>query len=213
MIKISTIVQDIMDNDDLVKSIAAKGLLNHMAYARSIQKQVEDKAMKEVQLGSITVAVARYIVELKPIELPLEKDIQQISVQTNLEGVTYERSEEVSQKIQAIYNEIKVNNKTYITITQGINEVTIIAENTIINIFRQKLKKYTTIYDISDIIGITVKFGIKYMSIPNLFYLLIRKLALKNINIVEIVSTATELTFVINKNNLQIVLDQLQKGL
>lgn len=213
MIKISSVVQSIIDNDDLVRSIAAKGLLNYMAYARSIKKQVEDITMKEVQLGSITAAVARYILQIKPIELPSEKDIQQISVQTNLEGITYERSEEVSQKIQAVYNGVKVNNKTYITITQGINEITIIAENSIINIFRQKLSKYTTIYDISNIVGITVKFGIKYMSIPNLFYLLIRNLALKNINIVEIVSTATELTFILNKESLHLALDQLQKNL
>lgn len=213
MIKISPIVQNIMENDDLVKSIASKGLLNYMAYARSIKKQVEEKTMKEVKLGSITAAVARYVSNLKPIELPSEKDIQQISVQTNIEGVTYERSEEVSQKIQAIYNGIKMNNKTYITITQGINEITIIAENKVIDIFRQKLKKYITIYDISDIIGITVKFGIKYMSIPNLFYSLIRKIALKNINIVEIVSTATELTFIINKKNLQTALNQLHKDM
>ncbi|MBU4390024.1 hypothetical protein KKC08_02610 [Patescibacteria group bacterium] len=213
MMKISTIVQDIMENDDLVKSLASKGLLNYMAYARSIQKDVEEKAFKDIQLGSITAAVTRYVNELKPIDLPSEKDIQQISLQTNLEGVTYERSEEVSKKIQSIYNEIKVDNKTYITITQGINEITIIAESSVIDIFRQKLKNYSTIYDISEIVGITVKFGLKYMSIPNLFYLLIRKLALRNINIVEIVSTATELTFIINKPNLQIALDQLHKGL
>lgn len=213
MMKISTVVQEIMENDDLVKSLAAKGLLNVMAYARSIQKQVEDKTMKVVQLGSVTAAVARYITDLKPIDLPSEKDIQQISVQTNLGGVTYERSEEISEKIQAVYNEIKVDNKTYITITQGINEITIIAEQSVIGIFREQLREYRTIYDISDIIGITVKFGLKYMSIPNLFYLLIRKLALKNVNIVEIVSTATELTFIINKQNLQLALDQLQKGL
>jgi hypothetical protein len=213
MIKISTIVQNIMEDDDLIKSLASKGLLNSMAYARSILPQVESKAMKDVQLGSVTAAVTRYLSHLKAIDLPSEKDIQQISVQTSLEGVTYERSEEISQKIQSIYNQIKVGNKTYITITQGINETTIIAESSIIDIFRQGLKKYPTIYDISDIIGITVKFGLKYMAIPNLFYLLIRKLALKNINIIEIVSTATELTFIINKSNLQIALDQLQKGL
>ena len=213
MIKIASIVQEIIENDDLVRSLASKGLLNSMAYARSIQKEVESQAKKEVQLGSITAAVARYVTSIKPVELPSEKDIQQVSVQTNLEGLTYERSEEVSQKIQAIYNELKVNNKTFVTVTQGINEITIIAENSVVDIFRKKLKSYPTIYDISDIVGITVKFGIKYMSIPNLFYLLIRKLALKNINIVEIVSTATELTFIINKNNLQVSLDQLQKGL
>lgn len=211
--KISSIVKEIIDNDDLVKSLASKGLLNYMAYARNIQKEVEEKAYKDVKLGSITAAVARYVKNVEPILLPSEKDIQQISVQTNLEAVTYERSEEISEIIGSLYNDIKITNKTYITVTQGINEITIIAEKSIIEIFRKKLKKYTAIYDISNIIGINVKFSLKYMSIPNLFYLLIRKLALKNINIVEIVSTATELTFILSKNDLQKALVQLQKGL
>lgn len=213
MIKIAAIVQTIMDNDDLVNNLASRGLLNYMAYARSIKDEVENQTLKEVQLGSITAAVARYVEKIQPITLPPEKDIQQVSVQTNLEGITYERSEEISEKIRSIYNEIQVNNKTYITVTQGINEITVIAEKSIIEIFRKKLKKYPNIYDIAHLIGITVKFGVKYLAIPNLFYLLIRKLAIKNINIIEIVSTATELTFILNKKDLQIALNQLQKGL
>jgi hypothetical protein len=106
-----------------------------------------------------------------------------------------------------------VNNKTYITVTQGINEITIIAESSVIDVFRDRLKEYKSIYDISNIVGISVKFDLKYMEIPNLFYLLIRKLALRNINIIEIVSTATELTFIINKKDMGIALEQLQRGL
>lgn len=213
MIKISTIVQDLMDNDDIVKGVAARGWLNNMAYARSIHKEVEEKAFNKVQLGSITAAVNRYVKEMKPIALPSEKDIQQISVQTNLAGITFERSEEISEKIRALYQEVQVNNKMYLTITQGINEITIIGEQSIIEVFRKKLERYKPIYDISNIVGINIKFGLKYMSIPNLFYLLVRKLALQNINIIEIVSTATELTFILNKADTAKALNQLQKGL
>lgn len=184
-----------------------------MAYARHIRKEVEDKTFKDINIASIATAISRYSKKLKPITLPPEKDIQQISVQTNLEGLTYERNEIISKKIRDIYNQIDINNKTYITITQGINEITIIAQTSIIEIFREKLAQYTKIYDIQNLIGITLKFGIKYLKIPNLFYLFIQKLAMKNINIVEIVSTATELTFILDKGYMQIALEQLQKGL
>lgn len=213
MYTISSIVQGIMESDDSIKALASQDLLNYMAYARSIHAQVEEQAHKPVQLGSITAAVARYVGHIPPMTLPSEKDIQRVSVQTQLEGITYERSEEISQKIQSIYQEVEVNNKAYITITQGINEITIIAEKSVIELFRSRMKAYVPIYDITDIIGISVKFGLKYMAISNLFYLLIRKLAVKNINILEIVSTATELTFIVNKKDMQVALDQLQKGL
>lgn len=209
MQKISQTVAEIIERDDLVKAVAARGLLNAMSYARLIQPEVESELIKTVKLGSITTAVSRYIRDLKPIILPSEKDIQQISVQMNLDGITFERSELISEKIRNIYQEIAVNNKTYITVTQGINEITIIAESSVIEIFREKLVGYKTIYDISEIVGITIKFGLKYMKIANLFNFLVRKLALKNINIIEIVSTATELTFIINKVDMPIALGQL----
>lgn len=213
MRKISEIVENIIEGDDIVKAIASRGLLNSRAYARTIQKEIEKELYKDVKLGSITTAVSRYISEVNPIKLPPQKDIQQISVQTNLDGITYERSEETSTLIQKIYKSLSVDHKTYLTVTQGINEITIIAETSIIDIFRKKLDKHSSIYDISNIVGITIKFGLKYMEIPNLFYFLIQKLALKDINIIEIVSTATEVTFIIDKKDLSISLDQFQKGI
>jgi hypothetical protein len=41
----------------------------------------------------------------------------------------------------------------------------------------------------------------------------VRRLAYKNVNLVEIVSTATELTFIIDKRDLATALEQLQKDI
>ncbi len=213
MKKISEIVEEIIENDDLVKAVAARGILNNRAYARTIQDRVEEKAFKDVKLGSITTAVSRYFDDIELIKIPPQEDIKQISVHTQLAGLTYERSDELSIAISEIYKNLEMKLKTYITVTQGINEVTIIAEQEVINTFKEKLSKYSTIYDISDIVGITVKFGLKYMKIPNMFYALIRKLAFRNINIIEIVSTATELTFILDKKDTQLALDRLQRSL
>jgi aspartokinase len=213
MRKISDTVREILSEDDLARLTGARGILNFTAYAREIKDEVEQKTMKPVQVGSIATAVSRYLENANPLKLPPEDDIQQISVQTNLKGVTYERTEAISKKIRSIYNKVEITNKTYVTITQGINEITLIGEERLIDEFRKQLKDYDNIYDIDNLVGITVKFGLNYLEIPNLFYLLIRKLALKNINIVEMVSTATEMTFIIDKQDMQGALDQLQKGL
>ncbi len=213
MKKISQIVEEIIQQDDVAREAAARGLLNTTAYARSIQSQISEVTLAPVSLGSLAAAVTRCLQDMTPISLPAENGIQQISVQTHLEAITHERSAEVSNLIRSIYKDIQATHQTYITLTQGINEITLIAEESIIEIFREQLTRYPKIYDLTSIIGITVKFDLKYENIPNLFYLLIRKLAFKNINIVEIVSTATELTFIIDKKDMQSALGQLQKGL
>jgi len=211
MQKISDAVAQIMKNDDLIRVVAQKGLLNHRAYAKQIMPQVEDICFKEVKLGSVTTAVTRYADSLQPIPTPLKEDILRISVQKNLSGLTYERTEETSERIRNFYKDFADSADSYVTVTQGINEITLIANDTIIKKIKNELDGYRTIYDITDIAGISVKFDIKYMEIPNLFYSLIRKLALKNINIIEIVSTATELTFIMNEKDVPLALDSLQR--
>jgi hypothetical protein len=155
MRKISTIVNQILEEDDVARTVGARGLLNFTAYARSIKPEIEKRAMKTVQVGSIATAVSRYLSKAELLEIPEEKDINQISVQTNLEGITYERAEEISERIRTIYKKLDISNNTYITITQGINEI----------------------------------------------------------NIIELVSTATEVTFIIEKENVPEALDQLQNNI
>ncbi|MBU1110244.1 hypothetical protein KKB83_01350 [Patescibacteria group bacterium] len=213
MIKISKIVEEILNNDDLVLALAQRGLLNTSSYAREIQTEVEESSFKEVKLGSIIVAINRYLERLPRQKSAAKKGIQRLSVHTNLEGITFERTEEVSSEIRKIYNKTKINNNTYLTLTQGINEITIVAESNVANTFRKTLQTVRKIYDKKNLVGISVKFDIKHLEIPNLIFVLARRLALKNINIIEIVSTATELTFIIDKKDLQITIGQLQKNL
>jgi aspartokinase len=209
MKKISDAVAEIMEKDYLIRGIAQKGLLNHRAYAKQILPLVEKACFKEVKLGSVTTAVTRYADQLKPIPIPPNEDILRISVQKHLSGLTYERTIETSEKIRNFYREFADSPDSYITVTQGVNEITIIANDSIIKKIKTELTGYNTIYDITNIAGISVKFDIKYMEISNLFYALIRKLALRNINIIEIVSTATELTFIIDMDDVQASLEGL----
>ena len=97
--------------------------------------------------------------------------------------------------------------------TQGINEITIVAESQVAQVFRSKLKGIHKIYDKDNLVGITAKFKVGNLELPNLIYTLTRRLAFKAINIIEIVSTATELTYIINRKDLEVALNQLQKDI
>ncbi|MBD3365993.1 hypothetical protein GF360_01475 [candidate division WWE3 bacterium] len=213
MIKISEIVEEIIKRDDLVIALASRGLLNASAYAREIRPEIEETLMKEVKVGSIVVAVNRYIDTIPPYKVPTENIIQSLAVHSNLEGISYERTEETSRRIRDIYKETNVDNKTYVTVTQGINEITIVAESSVLAEFKEALKDKKTIYYKEDLVGITVKFDLSCLKIPNVMYGLMRRMALKNINLIEVVSTATELTFIIDKKDLQLGLNQLQKSI
>jgi hypothetical protein len=213
MITIAQVVEEILSHDDVALAAAKQGWLNFSSYARHIQPQVGKQLLKDVQEGSIITALSRFVATL-PQQPAYRVDlIQRLAVHANLAGISYERSEQTSNKIRDIYHAVNVDNKTFLTVTQGINEITIVAEAAVAGVFRDKLQGAEKIYDKSNLVGITVKFEVGNLEVPNLIFALTRRLAYQDINIVEVVSTATELTYIIAKKDLATALEQLQKDI
>ncbi|HUB93885.1 MAG TPA: hypothetical protein VMB52_05270 [Verrucomicrobiae bacterium] len=213
MINISQAVADVLKHDDIASNAAQQGWLNLSSYARSIKPQVENMLMKDVQEASIVTALSRLVADAPQVSNIPVNVIQSLAVHTNLTGVTYERSEQASERIREVYHQVSTDNKTFLTVTQGINEVTIIAESSVAQVFREALTGAHKVYDKSNLIGITVKFAPNNLEVPNLIFALTRRLAYKNINIIEVVSTATEMTYIIEKRDVSLALEQLQKDI
>lgn len=213
MITVSQTVEDILLHDDLALATAQKGWLNLSSYARAIKPQIQKSLLKEVQEGSIITALSRLVADLQFSEPAPAAVIQSLAVHANLEGMTYERTADTSVAIRDTYSQVNVDNKSYLTVTQGINEITIVAEAQVAQAFRQSLAGARTIYDKANLVGITVKFMVGNLEIPNLIFTLTKRLAYKDINIIEVVSTATELTYVLEKKDLAVALEQLQKDI
>ena len=212
MINISQAVSDIFFQDDVAVAAARRGWLNLSSYARHIQPAVQTALLKEVSEGSIVTALSRLSITLPNVDEHTNV-IQNLAVHANLEGVSYERSERVSEQIRQIYHQVAPDTKTFLTVTQGINEITIVAETAVARMFRAKLDGAPRVYLKEGLVGITAKFAPYHLETPNLIYSLVRRLAYKNVNLVEIVSTATELTFIIDKRDLATALEQLQKDI
>ena len=213
MITVAQITENILLQDDVALAAARKGILNLSSYARSIQPQIRTALLKDVQEGSIIAALSRLVAGLDTAPSEITDVIQSLAVQSNLEGITYERGAEVASKIRKVYHQINVDDHTFLTVTQGINEITIVAESQVAQVFRSKLEGAHKIYDKANLVGITAKFKVGNLEIPNLIYTLTRRLAYKAVNIIEVVSTATELTYIIDRKDLEVALNQLQKDI
>lgn len=213
MITIAQHTEDILLHDDVALAAARKGLLNLSSYARYIRPELEKRLLKRTQEGSIVTALSRIVARLSATQSEATNVLQSLAVHANLEGITYERSGATSEQIREIYHRLSSSSGTFITMTQGIHEITIIAEAQTAQEFRNSLQDVHAIYDKNKLVGVTVKFKVGYLETPNLIHQLTRRLAYKDINVIEIVSTATELTFIIDKKDLEITLLQLQKDI
>ncbi len=107
---------------------------------------------------------------------------------------------------------LRTDEKDFVVITQGFREVMIIAPSRHKKDVTEILGAYPA-FTQNKLFAATVHFSIDYLRVPNIVYALLTSLAVRQVNFVEIVSTATELSIIVGEDDIEIVTQSLQKFL
>ncbi|MDP2586190.1 MAG: hypothetical protein Q8P32_00235, partial [Candidatus Komeilibacteria bacterium] len=200
MLKISDIIKEILENDEEAYFACQRGILNFSAYAREIKTDLEHRAKKSVNLKSVIVGLSRLGKDLKapPSSLLAETDLS-LSLHSSLAEVTYEKTNQNQKILNEVYQTAAQGHENYLVATQGLSEITIIGSQKAVAELKQNHKNAKPIFYKENLAGITVKFPEEFINLPNMLFAIEKRLAVKKINIIELVSTYTELTFVIDK--------------
>lgn len=211
MLKVIDAVQEILDNSDLAREAMRERLLNLRAFARQIAPQVDEMTHKHVKIGTIVVTLSRLVENVRQTS-PLKPDIilEEISIKSSLCDVTYEKTKTNFLLAQKFASRLIDPENHFFTITQGINEITfIISEGLKEKLITHFGHKPKSVYD--NLVGVNVRFNEKYVSQPSVIYAILATLANKRINVLEVVSTFTELMVVVDKKEMEITLTQLNR--
>ncbi len=204
MINISTVVEKILFNSPVPFIALQKDYLNLSAYAKSIAKEVEQKTKKPVRVGSIVVALSRLqatLTKAKPL-LPTIR-IEELSVKSNLVEITFEKTMANLRAFPAIYHDRAFASTDFFTVTQGIQEITIITNEKMKPLVLKKCAPARAKYVMDNLASLTIHLGEHYLETPNVIYALVQEFGLRRINIVEIISTLTEMSFILKQADLQ----------
>jgi aspartokinase len=204
MIKVTDIVKDILTSSEEISVAHNRGLLNYSAFAEAIHQEVEEKAKKPVKKGTIVVALSRLARKSSPLEsLTPEITIDDLTVKAPLIEFTLTKTDHTLNALRELHQSHSFANSEYMTVTQGLGEITIIATEELRRPMLELFRQEDIIAVIPNLVALTVTFNKAYLSEPNLIYAILRSLAIKKINIIEIVSTYTELTFIVEKKDMQ----------
>ncbi len=204
MLKVANIVEEIINGSEIAHSALSAGLLNLSAYAKTIRSEVERKTRKEVRHGTIVVALSRLSKTLSKRAALLPKvRVENLSVKTGLVEIAFDRNKANRNLLRSLYQNEQFMEADFFTVTHGVTELSIIVpENftkTVLKVFSRQKPKLL----IDKLASLTVRYKEDCLFTPNVNYAVMRPLALKRINIVEIVSTYTELTFIVGEQDLQ----------
>lgn len=211
MITTTSAVKKALATSQAVPSDIPIELLNVSALARLLQKDVEAIAKRTIQPQTIAVSLKRLIAKgaVRRMQIP-ELKIDTYNVQSGLVELTYSRTPSVLQAAKRLHA-TATDARQFLTVIYGVTELSIITKQNAADDIRCIFDGESLKAETKRLGCVSVQFDEKYLSVPNVLYALIRALASHNVNVVEVVSTYTELAFILAEDDMQRALGLLQR--
>ncbi|HBA45923.1 hypothetical protein A2W67_03015 [Candidatus Nomurabacteria bacterium RIFCSPLOWO2_02_40_28] len=201
MIKIQPIVRNIVMSELEAYVALTNGYMNMSSYAHRIRPLVEEHAKKQVTITSLVVSLSRLRKEFKK-EKPLIQEvvIANITTKLPLTDIVYENTDSIISKLESFHKKISISREDFFTTTISTTELNIICSS---NIAGKVLKHFgiKPKFTAQNLAAVGISFSEKQFTIPNTLFSLYSVIARARINIIEVVSTYTELIFIIEEKN------------
>lgn len=199
-------VQKIISKKPFIEEGLERGIINIASLAQEIIPEIEEQLGKNVTFPAVNMALRRIseslILKDKTdfnIEFSSDTDI---TIKTNVVVMTFYKIENLHVFLKKVYDVVSFEKGDFISISQGLHEIMIITN-------RKYEKKIIDIFPFNTLKNKVSKLGVLIINLPEqatetvgYFYQITKKLSWENINIIDVISTYTELMFILEEKNL-----------
>ncbi len=200
MITVPEAVERIVTHTPFIEEGLRDGLLNLSAVARRLRPEVEKRLAHEVSEAAIMMGLRRLAIRLRKRSRPLGNVLRRIgdlALRSDLVEFTFQTSATILDRKRQLLDAMAKRRDTFVAITQGISEVTLIVSRTAAADVARLFAGEREVARLEDLSSITVRLPEKAVGIPGVHYSILKQLAWHDINVVEVVSTYTELSIVL----------------
>ena len=209
---VSSCVKRIVDKSPFNHEMLINGILSFSNYASSIQGEVQKAYGKEVKASAIVMALRRYAEELR--KGSHKKSVGNVEygivMKTNIFDLNLVRRDSFISKLGALYGQISTEKGDFLNITLGSHEVSLAVSEKYRSLVSELAKDEEVLHQMDDLVALSLVFTGDFLQTPGIVYEAVRHLAWEQINVIEIVSTMNELTFVIKREDSMKAFDVLQ---
>ena len=194
------IVRAELENELSILDYLKEDLINVAALARKILPKVKQKN-RNATIESISIAIKRYVANQK--DRGILKDLKavvahsQITVRDNVSHLTIERTFQNMQKIQDASKKIRWDKDEICLVNQGAGEMTVVADQKNIQLFGPECKNGLALLTVKE-----SDYDIKGIDVPGLYAYFISSLSRRSINILEVISTSSQVSFLLEEKDL-----------
>ncbi len=212
---VSSIVKRIVDRSPFIHEMLVQGVLSFSNYAQKIQPEIEKRTGSCVRDAAIIMALRRYADELRKRETEAERSNveYQIVMKTNIFDVSLVRNDRFIARIGELYGKVSPEQGDFLNISLGNHEISLAVSEKYRQMVEELVKGEEVLNQMEDLVALTLIFTGDFLQTPGIVYEAVRRLAWEEVNVIEIVSTMNELTFVIGRNDSMAAFDVLQSFL
>ena len=203
MVTISRAVEKIIEENPFIQEALSRGIINYAALAEEIKPRIELEMKQTVKETAVMMALRRLQEKLdKKFASKIKFDEgTDIFVKSNLFEITVKKSRKIFSLMREIY-EIVDPERDFLTITEGLTQVTIISNERNKSKIIEILKKERIISKIYNLSSLSTTLPARAIEGVGYFYVLTRAFAWENIPIIELVSTLNELTLIVKEKDI-----------
>lgn len=205
MISTQQAVNSIVNKNPLYREILSQKVANFHKLAQLIKNQVEAEAKKEIKINTIVVALSRIAKTLEVIDIGLfiQKHLYNFQIQTPISELIIEKNSSNLSILKEFFSK-----KKFIGVIVGEDEINLICTKKVADYFLKKIKIKK---HLSNLTSLSIRFDEKLVKTPGLFYHLSSLFFLNKINIIEVISTYTQINFIIENQYLSQAISILNK--
>jgi len=202
MITVPELAEKNVLQSPLLEEGLARGIINLSALARELRPAMEAELGRSVSPAAILMALKRLSPDLhrrtgrKPAGLKKTGDL---IVRSNLVEFTFRNSDSIWEKQKQLLHRMERDREAFVTYTQGVFEVMLIAsagiEKAVIEIFGGE----SILARQGNLSAIIIRLSPRTVHIPGVYYAILKQLAWGNVNVIDVVSTTTEFTILVEK--------------
>jgi len=205
--KIRDAALEIVHENPLLHFGMYHGLLNLSQVARFIRPMIEARTRKDVRDTAVLMSLSRLRGSLSRAVEPGDLILDNINIHSGLCSLTVLKTRSMHEELNALFAKV-MRRGGFITITDGMSEITAILEDEDFELAESMISQKLQ-YVYRDLASVGVRFSRDTIARAGVIYQLIQQVAVQNINIVEVASTASEFNIYVRSEDIRLAFDSI----
>ena len=189
-----------------------RNIINFGGLAETLKPEIEKELNKKVKLLAVSMALRRFHEnnKAKTFRRIILKEESDLSIKSHLFEISVQKSATIFSTLTKLYEKVNFSLGDMLNIIQGNYEVLIISNMKYEQDFLKILSREKIELINKNLAALSIKMPKECVSSPGFFFIITKTMAWENINIVDMVNTATELTLILNKEDVTKAYNLLQ---